>query len=97
MTFGTPPPTTTPETTTTTTPETTTTVPSTVPTTVVDTPTTTPPTVPASDNGGGLPVTGAQSLVLVGIALVLVATGAGFGNREPAQAPRELTHSPSDI
>ncbi len=79
VTFGTPPPTTTPETTTTTTPETTTTVPSTVPTTVVDTPTTTPPTVPTSDNGGGLPVTGAQSLVLVGIALVLVATGAGFG------------------
>ena len=57
-----------------------TTVPVTDQTTVVDTTTTTTvPVVPASNSGGGLPVTGAQSLVLVGIALVLVVIGAGFG------------------
>jgi TQXA domain-containing protein len=71
---GPPPSTTTssvPETTTTTVPITTTTVP--------DTPTTTVPAQPASTTGGGLPVTGAQTLVLVGLALVLVVIGAGFG------------------
>jgi TQXA domain-containing protein len=58
-----------------------TTVPITPQTTVVDTTTTTTtvPAVPVSNSGGGLPVTGAQSLVLVGIALVLVVVGAGFG------------------
>ena len=57
-----------------------TTVPITGQTTVVDaTTTTTVPVVPATNSGGGLPVTGAQSLVLVGIALVLVVVGAGFG------------------
>lgn len=57
-----------------------TTVPTTSETTVVEaTTTTTVPVVPASNSGGGLPVTGAQSLVLVGIALVLVVIGAGFG------------------
>jgi TQXA domain-containing protein len=74
--FLTPPPTTT-----TTAPETTTTtVPITVQTTVVtEAPTTTVPIVPSANTGGGLPVTGAQSLVLVGVALALVVTGAGFG------------------
>jgi hypothetical protein len=65
---------------TTSTSSTSTTVPITPETTVVDaTTTTTVPVVPASNSGGGLPVTGAQSLVLVGIALVLVVIGAGFG------------------
>jgi LPXTG-motif cell wall-anchored protein len=35
-------------------------------------------TVPTG-NGGGLPVTGAQSLVLVAIAALLLAAGAAFG------------------
>ncbi len=67
--------------TTTSTSTTSTTVPITPQTTVVDstTTTTTVPAVPASNSGGGLPVTGAQSLVLVGIALVLVVVGAAFG------------------
>jgi TQXA domain-containing protein len=67
--------------TTTSTSTTSTTVPTTPQTTVVDatTTTTTAPAVPASNSGGGLPVTGAQSLVLVGIALVLVVIGAAFG------------------
>jgi TQXA domain-containing protein len=76
----TPPQTTTSAPTTTSTSTTSTTVPVTTETTVVDaTTTTTVPVVPASNSGGGLPVTGAQSLVLVGIALVLVVIGAGFG------------------
>jgi TQXA domain-containing protein len=71
--------TTTPETTTTTAPETTTT---TVPITPNDsTPSTTPTTVPITPSqgeGGGLPVTGAQSVMLAGVALLLVALGVGF-------------------
>ena len=59
--------------------ETTTTVSIPPTTTVPDTPTTTVPAQPASNTGGGLPVTGAQTLVLVGLALVLVVIGAGFG------------------
>lgn len=76
--FVTPPPTTEP-TTTTTAPETTTT---TVPITPNDsTPSTTPTTVPITPSqgeGGGLPVTGAQSVMLAGVALLLVALGVGF-------------------
>lgn len=65
---------TTSSTTTTTAPETTTTTtPTTTPTTV--TPSTTVPTTPS---GGGLPVTGAQSLVLAAVALLLVGLGVGF-------------------
>jgi TQXA domain-containing protein/LPXTG-motif cell wall-anchored protein len=63
-------------------------------TTVVDTTTTTAPDTPdttpgteaptttvtvPTGNGGGLPVTGAQSLVLVAIAALLLAAGAAFG------------------
>jgi TQXA domain-containing protein len=59
--------------------ETTTTVPITPQTTVLNTTTTAVPAQPASNTGGGLPVTGAQTLVLVGLALVLVVIGAGFG------------------
>jgi TQXA domain-containing protein/LPXTG-motif cell wall-anchored protein len=76
--FKTPPPTTTE-----TTAPSTTTVPITPETTEVTVPPTEAPTtvpiVPAADTGGGLPVTGAQSLVLAAVALVLVAVGAGFG------------------
>lgn len=81
--------------TTTTVPETTTTVPITPETSVVtEPPTTTPeptttvPIVPASHTDGGLPVTGAQSLVLVGIALALVGAGVAFrfmSNRKGAE------------
>jgi hypothetical protein len=73
VTYSTPPTTaststTVPETTTTTTPpQTTTTVQQ----------TTTTSTVPSSP-GGGLPVTGAQTLMLVGVALALVAAGVAF-------------------
>lgn len=59
---------------------TTTTVPITNQTTVPDqttAPSTTVTTTPASDSGG-LPVTGAQTMVLVAVALVLLATGVGF-------------------
>ena len=71
--------TTTPETTTTTAPETTTTtVPSTPDTSVPTTPPTTVPTTPDQGEGGGLPVTGAQSVVLAAVALLLVALGVGF-------------------
>lgn len=85
------PPTTEPE------PTTSTTVPITPETSVVtEPPTTTPepeptttvPIVPASNTGGGLPVTGAQSLVLVGIALALVGAGVAFrfmSNRSGAE------------
>jgi TQXA domain-containing protein/LPXTG-motif cell wall-anchored protein len=80
VTYKTPPPTTAPPTTE---PEPTTSVPTTTETTVVtDTPTTAPttaPSVPTGDSGGGLPVTGAQSLLLAAVALVLVVVGAGFG------------------
>jgi TQXA domain-containing protein len=71
-----PPPTTTSSTTTspTTSPETTTTVPTTPDTTVVPPPT----TVPVTPSGGGLPVTGAQSLILAAVALLLVGLGVGF-------------------
>jgi TQXA domain-containing protein/LPXTG-motif cell wall-anchored protein len=73
-------PTTTESTTTTTAPSTTsTTVPITVQSTVPDAPTTTVPITPNQDEGGGLPVTGAQSLMLVAVAAVLLAVGAGFG------------------
>ncbi len=71
--------TTTESTTTTTEATTTTTVPITVQSTVPDEPTTTVPITPNQDEGGGLPVTGAQSLMLVGVAAVLLAVGAGFG------------------
>ena len=76
--FGHPPtPTTSPPTTTppTTTPETTTTTPETTTTSEV-TPPTTAPITPSS--GGGLPVTGTQSLILATVALLLVALGVGF-------------------
>lgn len=71
------PTTTTESTTTTTESTTTTTVPITNQSTVPDAPTTTVPITP--NQGGGLPVTGAQSLMLVGVAAVLLAVGAGFG------------------
>ena len=76
--FTTTPPPTEPEpTTTTTVPDSTTTVPTT-PDTTVDT--TAPTTVPVTtDTGGGLPVTGAQSMILVAVAALLLALGAGFG------------------
>jgi hypothetical protein len=51
--------------------------PSTVPQTSASTPTTTP--VPQQGTGGGLPVTGAQTLGLVALALILLAAGIGFG------------------
>jgi hypothetical protein len=71
-----PPPTTAPPTTAppTTVPETTTTVPITPNTSEVTPPT----TVPITPSGGGLPVTGAQSLMLAAVALVLVGLGVGF-------------------
>jgi hypothetical protein len=77
LTAGTPP--TTPTTTTSTVPETTTTT-VTPQTTVVDR-TTTVPVVPqqSTGTGGGLPVTGAQTMLLVFVALVLLAAGIGFG------------------
>ena len=57
-----------------------TTVPITVQTTVVDNPTTTVPITPnQGEGGGGLPVTGAQTMVLVAVAVVLLAVGTGFG------------------
>ena len=71
--------TTTESTTTTTEATTTTTVSITVQSTVPDAPTTTVPITPNQGEGGGLPVTGAQSLMLVGVAAVLLAVGAGFG------------------
>jgi TQXA domain-containing protein len=75
-----PPRSTTSSTSTTSTSTTSTTVPVSVETTVVtEAPTTSVPVVPASQTSGGLPVTGAQTLVLVGIALALVVTGAGLG------------------
>jgi TQXA domain-containing protein len=66
------PPTTAPPTTA---PETTTSAPTTTSTSVVP-PSTTVPTTPSS--GGGLPVTGAQSLILAAVALLLVGLGVGF-------------------
>ena len=77
--FTTPPPTTAPPTTTTTVVDTTTTtVPITPDTTVVTAgPTTTLPITPQAN--GGLPVTGAQTTILVAVALLLLALGAGFG------------------
>jgi TQXA domain-containing protein/LPXTG-motif cell wall-anchored protein len=74
--FTTPPPTTAPSTTTTVV-DSTTTVPITPDTTVPGAPTTTVPITPQSS--GGLPVTGAQSMLLVAVAVVLLALGAGFG------------------
>lgn len=53
-----------------------TTVPTTPDTTEAPAPTTT--TTVAENSGGGLPVTGAQTLVLVGVAAVLLAVGVGF-------------------
>jgi LPXTG-motif cell wall-anchored protein len=83
--FSGPTATTAPESTTsTTTPETTsTTVPIDTDTTLVpDSTTTTAPIVTNQDSGdsegGGLPVTGAQTMVLVAVAAVLLAVGAGF-------------------
>ncbi len=71
--------TTTPETTTTTAPETTTTtVPTTPDTSIVPPPPTTVPVTPNEGEGGGLPVTGAQSVILAAVALLLVAIGVGF-------------------
>ena len=76
--FTTPPPTTAPETTTTTAPETTTTTaPETTTTTAPEAPTTTVTT--PTETGGGLPVTGAQTMILVAVAAVLLAVGAWFG------------------
>lgn len=69
------PPTTAPSTTTT--EQTTTTVPVTPQTSVEVT--TTTPVVPQQGTGGGLPVTGAQTALLVAVALVLLAAGIGFG------------------
>lgn len=79
--FVTAPPTTPTSSTTTTEATTTTTVSITVQSTVPDGPTTTVPITPnqGEGEGGGLPVTGAQSLMLVGVAAVLLAVGAGFG------------------
>jgi TQXA domain-containing protein/LPXTG-motif cell wall-anchored protein len=76
VTFTTPPPTTAPPTTAP--PETT--VPTTPETTVITPQTTAPPetTVPVTPSGS-LPVTGAQSLLLVALALVLVGIGTAFG------------------
>jgi LPXTG-motif cell wall-anchored protein len=80
--FHTPPSTSTPptsETPSTSTPETS--VPVTPETTVVDTTvpddTTTVPVTPSQ--GGGLPVTGAQSVLLTALALALIGVGAAFG------------------
>lgn len=74
--FQTPPTTPTPTTSSTTS----TTVPITPQTSVVtDTPTTTVPIVPTANTGGGLPNTGAPTMILLGVALVLVVVGAGFG------------------
>jgi TQXA domain-containing protein/LPXTG-motif cell wall-anchored protein len=74
--FTTPPPTTAPSTTTTVV-DTTTTVPLTPDTTVVGGPTTTVPITPQAN--GGLPVTGAETVILIAVALLLLALGAGFG------------------
>lgn len=80
VTFTQAPPTTPTSSTSTTAPSTTsTTVPITVQSTVPDAPTTTVTITPNQDEGGGLPVTGAQSLMLVAVAAVLLAVGAGFG------------------
>ncbi len=76
LTFQTPPSTTAPPTTL---PPTTTVPPTSQTTVVTDTPTTTVPIVPASNTGGGLPNTGAPTMILLGVALVLVVVGAGFG------------------
>lgn len=75
VTFTTPPPTTAPPSTV---PETTTTTVPVTPQTSVEV-TTTAPAVPRQETGGGLPVTGAQTALLVGVALVLLAAGIGFG------------------
>lgn len=72
--FTTPPPTTAPPTTT---PETTTTTVPTTPPTSAEVTTTT--VAPPQETGGGLPVTGAQTALLVAVALVLLAAGIGFG------------------
>lgn len=76
----TPQSTTTSSSTTTTAPETTTTtVPTTPETSVPPTvPPTTVPITPDEGEGGGLPVTGAQSLILAAVALLLVGLGVGF-------------------
>jgi TQXA domain-containing protein len=73
---------TTPSTTTSTTTPEETTVPTTPETTVTTPPTTVAgptTTVPTTPTGGSLPVTGAQSLLLVAVALVLVGLGTAFG------------------
>ncbi len=76
--FTTPPPTTVPPTTSTTVVDTTTTtVPITPDTTVVTVPSTTVPITPQSS--GGLPNTGARTMLLVAVAAVLLAVGTGFG------------------
>jgi hypothetical protein len=74
VTFTTPPPTTVPPTTA---PETTTTTVPTTPSTSVEVTTTT--AAPPQETGGGLPVTGAQTALLVAVALVLLAAGIVFG------------------
>lgn len=77
--FTPPPPTTTTSTSTTVPETTTTTVPITPETTVPPTvPPTTVPITPNQGEGGGLPVTGAQSLILAAVALLLVGLGVGF-------------------
>jgi TQXA domain-containing protein len=75
--FTTPPPTTAPSTTTTAPSTTSTTVPIT-PDDSVPPPWTTVPITPSQGEGGGLPVTGAQSLMLAVAAVLLVGLGVGF-------------------
>jgi LPXTG-motif cell wall-anchored protein len=64
---------------TTTRPHDTTTTDSSVPQQGTPSTTTTVPVTTPTSNGGGLPITGANTLGLVGAALVLLAAGVGFG------------------
>ena len=73
------PPTSSPPSSTTTPPESTTTTDSTVPQQGTPSTTSTVPVTTPTSNGGGLPITGANTLGLVGAALVLLAAGVGFG------------------
>jgi TQXA domain-containing protein len=73
------PPTSSPPSSTTTPPESTTTTDSTVPQQGTPSTTSSVPVTTPTSNGGGLPITGADTLGLVGVALVLLAAGVGFG------------------
>jgi len=73
------PPTSSPPSSTTTQPQSTTTTDSTVPQQGTPSTTSTVPVTTPTSNGGGLPITGANTLGLVGAALVLLAAGVGFG------------------